>query len=274
MTYPTIMVHLGMGPTHAGLLRVAADLAARFHAGVIGIAACQPMEVMADAYGLGDVIQQDMDDIRQSIETLEAEFHAALDSRVERLEWRSAVTTTSLADFIAHEARSADLVVTGLGPGPAPEGNRRVDLASLIMQAGRPVLIVPKEAHDARMERVMVGWNDTREVRRAISDAMPILQQAKHVTVAAIVPAADMASGRTQVSGVTGWLKQHGIVAHALVAPSNGTDAVLLEQLAEDDGADLIVAGAYGHSRVREWALGGVTRDLLLHGRRCALLSH
>ena len=83
-----------------------------------------------------------------------------------------------------------------------------------------------------------------------------------------------MADGRNQITGVIGWLRHHGIVAHAVVAPSGGDDAKRLGSLADDDGADLMVAGAYGHSRIREWAMGGVTRDLLLHGTRCAMLAH
>lgn len=274
MTFPTIMVHLDMGPTHAGLLRVVADLAARFQAGVIGIATCQPIEVNSDALAYEDVIQQDIDDINRLIQASEAEFRSALKGRVEWLEWQSLVTTRPLADFMAHEARAADLIVTGLGPGPAPEGNRRVDLGSLILQAGRPVLVVPQGAEAAPMERVTVGWSDTREARRAIADALPILRQAKHVSVAAIVAKAEMASGRDQVSGVVQWLGRHAVAAHAVVLPSSGDDTAQLARLADDDNADLIVAGAYGHSRIREWALGGVTRDLLLHVKRCTFLSH
>ena len=274
MTIATLLVHLDMGSSHAGLLRVAADLASRFQAGVIGITACQPIEITADGYGFDDVVQQDRDDIDRVIRASEAEFRAALHGRVERLEWQSLVTTRPLADVLAQEARAADLIVTGSGPGPAPEGNRLVDIGSLILQAGRPVLIVPQGAEAAPMQRVVVGWNDSSEARRAIQDALPILRQAKHVSVVTIVPEADMASGRNQVAGVVRWLGWHGIAAHEVVAPSDGDDTALLGSLADDDGADLVVAGAYGHSRVQEWALGGVTRDLLLHGKRCALLSH
>ena len=182
MTYPTLMGHMDMGPSHAGLLGVVASLAARFDAGVIGIAACQPIEITGDAYGFGDVFQQDREDIDRLIQASEVEFRSALSSRADRLEWRSRVTTGPLADFIAHEARGADLVITGPGPGPAPEGNRAVDIGSLVLQAGRPVLIVPQGVEAAAFERVFVGWNDTPEARRAIADgaADPTTGKARH----------------------------------------------------------------------------------------------
>lgn len=272
--YPTLMVHLDMGPTHAGLLNVAADLAGRFGSGVIGMAACQPLEITADAYGFGDIIQQDRDDIELCIQASEAEFRHALHNRVARLDWRSIVTTRPLPDAIAREARSADLLITGLGPGPAPEGNRSVDIGALVMQAGRPILIIPKAADAARLDRVVIGWNDTSEVRRAVADALPILSEASHVCVAAIVAEADIGDARAQVSDVMLWLGHHGIAATTVVSPSSGDDATRLASIADDEGADLIVAGAFGHSRMREWAMGGVTRDLLLHAKRCSFLSH
>jgi nucleotide-binding universal stress UspA family protein len=79
---------------------------------------------------------------------------------------------------------------------------------------------------------------------------------------------------RTHLQDVVGWLKRHGIEANAVAAPSTGDDATGLKAIAQEQRVDLIVAGAYGHSRVREWVLGGVTRDLLLRGGPPALVSH
>ena len=94
------------------------------------------------------------------------------------------------------------------------------------------------------------------------------------MTVAAISPADDMAEHRHRLDDVVHWLAGHGVPAAAVASPSNGDDANSLYALAQDQGADLIVAGAYGHSRLREWVLGGVTRDLLLSQDRYSLVSH
>ena len=83
-----------------------------------------------------------------------------------------------------------------------------------------------------------------------------------------------MAAARSHVAEVTKWLGRHGIEATGLAVLQEGDNAAQLGFVAGRQGADLIVAGAYGHSRVREWALGGVTRSLLLHTHRCSLLSH
>ena len=77
-----------------------------------------------------------------------------------------------------------------------------------------------------------------------------------------------------KIEDVAGWLSRHGINAECLTSPSTGDDATGLYAVAQDQGVDVIVAGAYGHSRLREWALGGMTRDLLLRANWYSLLSH
>ena len=75
-------------------------------------------------------------------------------------------------------------------------------------------------------------------------------------------------------NAVVNWLKRDGITAEAVASLSTGDDAARLDGIASDQAADIIVAGAYGHSRLREWALGGVTKDLLLRAGRCSFVSH
>jgi nucleotide-binding universal stress UspA family protein len=147
-------------------------------------------------------------------------------------------------------------------------------MGDLVMQIGRPVLIVPKNAARIVFERMIVGWKDTRETRRAIVDALPLLKMAKLVIVAEIVAESEMIEARKHLDDVVGWLKRQGIVAQAIVSPSGGEDSARLGELAREQKADLIVAGAYGHNRLREWMLGGVTRDLLMCADRCSLVSH
>ena len=120
----------------------------------------------------------------------------------------------------------------------------------------------------------VVGWKDTRETRRAAFDALPLLKKAAHVAVVEIAAEEELAAAGTHLDDVVGWLKRHGVVVVSLAAPSTGDDATQLNAIAEEHGADVIVAGAYGHSRLREWVLGGVTRDLLLRADRCSLVSH
>jgi nucleotide-binding universal stress UspA family protein len=142
------------------------------------------------------------------------------------------------------------------------------------MQIGRPVLIVPSAAKALQLEHAIVAWKDTRETRRAAFDALPLLQKAAHVSIVGIAAEQDLPATREQLNDVAGWLKRHGVSAECHSEPSTGDDAEGLGVIAQDRGADVVVAGAYGHNRVREWALGGVTRDLLLRANRCSLLSH
>lgn len=172
--------------------------------------------------------------------------------------------------IICEQARVADLIVAARPRRDEKAfGPMTIDGGDLVMTVGRPVLFVPPEIDHLSAKRVIVGWKDTRECRRAVWDALPFLEAANEVMVAAI--GADNRAGKD----VAGYLGSHGVEALAL----NETKAVgsvgdELVRLAEQEGADLIVCGAYGHSRSREWVFGGVTHDLLDHSPLCCLMSH
>lgn len=275
MTYATLLVHLELGRPNTGLLKIAAELAERFHACVIGVAARQPLQMMyGDGYAVGDVYEHDRDELAEQMKSAESEFRAALVTRAPSLEWRSGKMYSYPADYLAQEARGADLIVTGIASGDFLDASRAVNAGDLIMQAGRPVLLVPTAATTLKLDRALIGWKDTRETRRAVSDALPLLKEATSVTVVEIAAGDELDDARQRVDDVQAWLSRHGIQAEALTRLSTGSDAAALYELGQDSGADVIVAGAYGHNRFREWVLGGVTRDLLLSANRCALVSH
>lgn len=274
--YRTLMAHLELGHSNAGLLRIAGELAQRFDAGVIGIAMCQPMQIIySEGYVPADLIVQDREQREKEVAAAEAEFREALQACGERLEWRSKVTADPLADYLAREARSADLIITGVDHNVSVfDHSRHVNIGDVVMHVGRPILVVPTAAAGVRFDSVMVGWKDTRETRRAIVDALPFLQKAAQVAVVEIVAAHELEAAQARLDDVVQWLGRHGVTAEPIARPSGGEDAQQLNAIAVERNAGVIVAGAYGHSRVREWVLGGVTRDLLLRAGCCALVSH
>ena len=275
MTYATLMVHLELGQTNAGILQIAGDLAERFHSRVVGIAAGQPtMAVYDEGYMSGVQVEEDLTRLRGEISVVEAEFHAALHGRNSAIEWRSRTMYGPLAEYVAREARCADLVVTGATSGGMYAGTRRVDAGELVLEAGRPILVVPPAAGSLNLQQIVVCWKDTREARRAVSDALPILKQATNVDVVEITLEEDFVASRGRLTDVVTWLKLHGVSAVSLPVQSHGDEREELEKVFEDRKASLVVAGAYGHTRLREWVLGGVSRDLLVHPERCSLLSH
>ena len=275
MSYSTLMVNLALRRPNTVVLGVARAMAARFQAGVVGVAVGQPMQLAyGDGYVYPDLIDQDRHQLDTDIATAAAEFHAAFAGHAGYLEWRASVVLTSLSGYIVDQARCADLLITGVTSSSLLEDPPQLSTGELVMQAGRPVLIVPGGAAPPALSHVLVGWKDTRETRRAAVDALPMLRKAARVTVVEIAAEAALDDTRGRLDDVAAWLGRHGIEAETLAAPSTGDDPGMLQVIASDLGADLVVAGAYGHSRVREWVLGGVTRDLLLHSGRCALLSH
>jgi nucleotide-binding universal stress UspA family protein len=126
-----------------------------------------------------------------------------------------------------------------------------------------------------RADHVLIAWKDTREARRAVSDALPFLHSATHVTIVGICETEDEGSVSKQVNDVADYLARHGISGDPRVIPDRGVSAAeQLTNLARKEGADFLVAGAYGHSRLGEWFFGGVTRNLLAASPICCLMSH
>jgi nucleotide-binding universal stress UspA family protein len=276
MDCKTILVRLELGQSNKNLLAITADLAQRLKAGVIGIAACQPIQLVYDeTYIAGELLGEDRKQIEKQIKDAESEFRGELKDKVPNLGWRSTVTFASLADYVAHQARAADLIITGPDIGGSVfDHARQVGIADLVMKAGCPVLIVPKERGELNLQQVIIGWKGTRESRRAVADALPLLKLAYHVTVMEIAGEADMADAKDHVADVAKWLGSHGINANAEAIAAIGPDSERLCDIARERSAGLIIAGAYGHSRLQEWVLGGVTGDFLMNPDRCVLVSH
>lgn len=270
------MVHVQVGKKNNALLNISAELATRLNAAVIGVAACQPMQIaFSDGfYYSGELIEQDRKALEQEISAAETEFRQLLSEQAPSITWRSTITLAPLAVYLGHQARSADLMITTVDRDRSLfDPSRHVDVGDLVMQAGRPILIVPEDANQLELSHVMIGWNDSREIRRATLDAIPLLQLSQRVTVVQLATEVERETAKKHVEDVSSWLQTHGIQASPVVSPSTGNDAVALNEIAERESVDLLVIGAYGHSRLREWILGGVTRDLLLCARRCTLTS-
>ncbi|MDP2333565.1 MAG: universal stress protein [Reyranella sp.] len=280
MTTPaSLMVCLTAGTPDDARLMLVADLAARLKATkVIGISARQPIQI----YGSPDMhvppkfVSWDLEQIDKELKVTEQHFRSVLEGKVATLEWRSTVVTYgSIADYVAEQMRAADLVISAPQEGGALlDRSRYVDVADLVLRAGRPVLVVASTEDKLDLQDVLVGWKDTREARRAVEDALPLLKLADRVTVVEIADTEDLADARSRTEDVVGWLAKHGVSASARAVASADQEAGQLGKMAKELDAGLVVGGAYGHTRLREWVLGGITRELLLRPTRCSLVSH
>jgi nucleotide-binding universal stress UspA family protein len=276
MSYATLMVCLQAGRSHEPLLGIVETLATRFRAAVIGIGACQ---LTALAYGEGDATSETHEalghDLLQNLKSADSEFRRILGGRGESIEWRDCITEDPIVRYLVAEARAADLVIMGADrTGPFVDGLRRIDIANAVMNLGRPALVIPDTVTSLSLDLMMIGWKDTPETRRAVASAVPLLRQAGRVMVVEIASSRMLAAADARVRDVVSWLRRHGIAAEGSVHGATGNDSVQLEALMFEHGAGVMVAGAYGHNRVRETILGGVTHYLLTQSRHCSLLTH
>jgi nucleotide-binding universal stress UspA family protein len=275
MTYATLMVGLALDRPNDACLEIAAQLAERCGAAAIGVAAGEfkppPYFVEGEAQ---EILVEGHATLRNRIVEVEAQFRAAMRNRAAAVEWRSAEDFPTR--FSVKQARAADIIVVGeSGRDALADPFMHANLSDLLMQAGRPLLVVPDGVDWLDLRSVLVAWKDTPECRRAVTDALPILREAKDVIIAGIVEdETDRASVSSGTEDVVAWLLRHGVVARERVPAECGNAAAQLDRIASDVGAGLVVAGAYGHSRFREWVFGGVTKDLVNPSSRCSLLSH
>jgi nucleotide-binding universal stress UspA family protein len=190
-------------------------------------------------------------------------------------EWR-AVRVDSIRDGIMH-ARHADLAVIGQADPADHDLVPELPAEDLLLGAGRPILVVPTGGGPATLgQTVVIAWNASREATRAVNDALPLLERARSVTVLTVDarPGA-MRHGAEPGADIAVHLARHGLTVTVEQAHAEGhaTAATILERAAAR-GADLIVMGGYGRSRLRDIVLGGVSHALLQHARVPVLLSH
>jgi nucleotide-binding universal stress UspA family protein len=274
MNYKTVMVGLALDQPNNACLRVAGDIAERFGARIIGVAASdlRPPMYFAEGAVAQELLDEEAKAVERRLSELETEFRTAVERRASSVEWRSARAIP--VPFVLQQARAADILVIGARPETLVDPCAAPDPSDLLMQLGRPLVVVPPTVEWLNLKSVLVAWKDVREARRAVFDALPILAAAKEVTIAEI-PEQDgrRADALAHVADVAAWLSGHGIAANTLVPDKTGGVIGQIEDIAARVGAGTVVAGAYGHSRFREWVLSGVTRHLVTESRRCAFLS-
>jgi nucleotide-binding universal stress UspA family protein len=206
---------------------------------------------------------------------LEQRFSEAARREAISAEWR---TVRDFYDVGVEQARYADLLVVGQPDPDAPPASLMAEIRPehLALSSGRPVLAVPYVGRFETVARnVLVAWTPSREATRAVNDAMPLLVRAEQVTILAVNPADTHGHGEQPGADIALHLARHGVkavVEQTVSAEISVADALLSR--AADLGSDLLVMGAYGHSRLRELVLGGVTREILQHMTLPVLLSH
>jgi nucleotide-binding universal stress UspA family protein len=277
MAYKTILVHVDAGDRCLARIEIAIRLARQFDAHLIGLNALTSRElpgyVLAGAGGVPVVeLQKRLTD--EQAARAEAVFGKAVSAAgLASPEWRA--SRLDAVDAVTLHGRYADLIVLGQ-PGAADDSGIESGFAERVtLEAGRPVLMVPYVGSFATVgTRILVGWNASREATRAVTDAIPFLQQAKSVEVIAINPEAD-GHGALPGSDIALYLARHGVKVEVYVdkAVDIGDGEEMLSRAA-DFGADLIVMGAYGHSRFRELVMGGASRTIIDSMTVPVLLSH
>lgn len=278
MGYKTILIHANDERRIGRLVQAAAQLADTRGAHLIGLYVMPPVPTYgATAIGAG-MIKSGLTAFQDEAKRVHAAFEAACAQRSITAEWRLVQPThRDVADVLLDHGHAADLIV-------ASQRDREWDYNQLleaperlVLGSGRPVLVVPNYGRfDVIGKRINVAWNNRKEAARAVFDAMPALRGADNVRLVWINPAKGAVNtGDLPTAEIATTLARHGVKCEAssTVADDIQVGDVLLSGLS-DDGADLLVMGAYGHSRIREFVFGGATRHILDHMTVPVLLSH
>jgi nucleotide-binding universal stress UspA family protein len=264
----------------APALAAAASLARRVDAHLdVTCLEVEPMPV--DAVGMGAAyIASDNDrvDAQSRADTLAQWARASLPPELRAGVAADTAPSFGLVGTVAQLARFADLVVTARPYGPEHAPLAPVIAEALLFGSGAPVLVVPDtDRTDWRQpfRRLCLAWNGSDEALRATRLALPFLRQADQVDVAIVDPPGHGHGQADPGAALSLWLSRHGVrVEVAVLARTEPRKADVLARFAAERGAEALVMGAYGHSRLREMLLGGTTRDLLAQVPLPLLMAH
>jgi nucleotide-binding universal stress UspA family protein len=275
MTYAAVLTHVQADPEAAPRLRCAVETAMRFKAALIGVAAemIPPLAFDSGYYSAeSDWVTAMRDIIDARLKAARTSFGVASAAFGDNAVFACGMQLPAPA--LAAASRAADLIVAGGAPRKMRDPYMHCSPAELAITSGRPVLVAPPTAPPLVAKQVLLAWKDTREARRAMADAMPFFEQAERVLVAAVCPDTGTEQALHEVDDVVRALTRRGVNAEARVAQEKHPEGFHILRQASLDGADLIVCGAYGHTRLGEWVFGGVTADLLAQDSAYLLLSH
>ena len=277
MTYKTILLHVNDERRVVGLVEAAAVLATRYEAHLIGLYVMPPVPTYGVTSVGAGMIKAGLGTFRDEAKRVHAAFEQATKGRPFVTEWRVVEARNGgVAETIMDHGRVSDLII-------ASQRDRDWDFSMLLdeperlaIESGRPVLIVPHKGKFSNFgRRITVAWNGTREAARATFDALPLLKDADNVRVLWINPQDDADAGDLPTAEIAATLARHGVKCEGrmLLADDAKVSDVLRADM-EADGSDLLVMGAYGHSRLRQVVFGGATREMLRHMTLPVLMSH
>jgi nucleotide-binding universal stress UspA family protein len=275
MTIRQILAHVEPGESGERRLRYAVSVAQHFHAKLTGLSVRLSPSAMAFAM-MGDP-QAYAALAAASEETCVGArklFGSVTEGAGVTIDWREGFGIP--AQVIGAEAGCADLLILGRGNQDELAGPL-YDLtpADVVLSCGRPVLVVPDRPPEAfRARRILIAWKGTAQATRAVHDALPLLTEAEEVVLAEIASRHDASGYNIPGSMLADHLRAHDVAVTTRTIDQPGDAGALLIGAAQQAGCDMVVAGAYGHSRLREWVLGGVTKTFLDSGAMPFLLSH
>lgn len=259
-----------------GILKFAAVLA-QDHAARLICVFIQPEPALTTAqeFARGQGIREVSDLHQKQLEGVEARHRRLFEDIARhhgtRSEWRS---LSHFNSEVGVHAYYADLVVIARPERAAQTASPPGLAESLVLSSGRPILVFPPRGTVSRIHRILVAWNATRESVRAVADALPLLARAEAVEVLVIDPERDPGHGQEPGADIARHLARHGVRVEIQRVSSGGQDVghFLLSRAAAF-GTDVLVMGAYGHSQVREWMFGSVTRTVLYEAAVPVLMS-
>jgi nucleotide-binding universal stress UspA family protein len=275
----SILLHVDASPQTVRRMQFASALAGAHGAAVTALYATWPASIeYANAFALGaEVAPMLLDYEAERLAKARAQFDKAAVTLDPSPRWTE--SSGEPVHCVALQACCADLVVVGQRDPQSPfASDLPLDFVeAVVVDSGRPVLVVP---HDATADKVpprviVVAWKATREATRAATAALPLLRRATHVHVVTWQRGDEAEGDAADAPDIIGWLRSHAVsaVMHRFAEKPEDVGAGLLAQARAFD-ADLLVMGCYGHSRAREWILGGATRTVLKSMTLPVLLAH
>jgi nucleotide-binding universal stress UspA family protein len=274
MTYKTILVHCDDQPRAAARIKLAIDLARRHDAHLVGMAVVAPPQLPVDMMGgaaTGEIYTMLEESNRTRLAGAKAAFERETKAAGLPAEYIERVDQP--VDAFATALRYADLAIVGQRSEDSSDGDLPESVA---IASGRPVIVVPHIGYTKPIGgNVLLAWNASAQAAHAATSALPLLTKAKQVTLLVVDGPGDSAHGQEPGADAARWLARHGVkvtVQRESSADSDVGDVILSRVL--DFDIDLIVMGVYGHSRLREFVLGGASATILSSTTVPVLMAH